>query len=93
MFEEVNAKTPLIFLLSTGTYCCQWLSAAECIPGIHSSLPNEIGSDPTSQILKFARDTRGSTLHLDMVSLGRGQGPKAEELINKAQILKGALVL
>lgn len=24
-----------------------------------------------------------------MVSLGRGQGPKAEELINKAQILKG----
>ena len=39
--------------------------------------------------MKFARDVRGSTLHLDMVSLGRGQGPKAEEFINKAQILKG----
>ena len=48
-----------------------------------------LGSDPTGQILKFARDVRGSALHLDMVSLGRGQGPKAEELINKAQILKG----
>ncbi|KAF6022911.1 DNAH14 [Bugula neritina] len=67
VFNEVNAKTPLIFLLSTG-------------------------SDPTGQILKFARDVRGSTLHLDMVSLGRGQGPKAEEFINKAQILKGRWV-
>ncbi|XP_067943512.1 dynein axonemal heavy chain 6-like [Watersipora subatra] len=67
VFDEVNAKTPLIFLLATG-------------------------SDPTGQILKFARDMRGSTLHLDMVSLGRGQGPKAEEFINKAQILKGRWV-
>ena len=36
--------------------------------------------------------TRGSTLHVDMVSLGRGQGPKAESLIQKAQILKGRWV-
>jgi len=27
-----------------------------------------------------------------MISLGRGQGPKAEELIAKAQILKGRWV-
>ena len=27
-----------------------------------------------------------------MISLGRGQGPKAEELISKAQILKGRWV-
>ena len=27
-----------------------------------------------------------------MVSLGRGQGPKAEDLIHKAQILKGRWV-
>ncbi|CAH1791320.1 unnamed protein product [Owenia fusiformis] len=47
------------------------------------------GSDPGAQLLRFAKDLRGSTLHLDMISLGRGQGPKAEELINKAQILKG----
>lgn len=47
------------------------------------------GSDPASQLLRFARDLRGSTLHLDMISLGRGQGPRAEEFISKAQILKG----
>ena len=48
-----------------------------------------LGSDPASQMLRFAKELRGSTLHLDMISLGRGQGPKAEELISKAQILKG----
>ncbi|KAL5008122.1 hypothetical protein ScPMuIL_013703 [Solemya velum] len=50
------------------------------------------GSDPAAQMLRFAKDLRGSTLHLDMISLGRGQGPKAEELISKAQILKGRWV-
>ncbi|GFO34548.1 dynein heavy chain 1, axonemal, partial [Plakobranchus ocellatus] len=50
------------------------------------------GCDPSSQLLRFARELRGSTLHLDMISLGRGQGPKAEELISKAQILKGRWV-
>ncbi|XP_064622088.1 dynein axonemal heavy chain 6-like isoform X2 [Lineus longissimus] len=50
------------------------------------------GSDPTQQLFRFAKDLRGSTLHLDMISLGRGQGPKAEELISKAQILKGRWV-
>ena len=48
-----------------------------------------LGSDPGAQLLRFAKELRGSTLHLDMISLGRGQGPKAEELIAKAQILKG----
>ncbi|XP_063958044.1 dynein axonemal heavy chain 6-like isoform X2 [Lytechinus pictus] len=47
------------------------------------------GVDPTAQLMRFARDMRGSTLHVDLISLGRGQGPKAEELISKAQILKG----
>ena len=47
------------------------------------------GSDPTNQLLRFAKEQRGSTLHLDIVSLGKGQGPKAEELINKSLMLKG----
>ena len=50
------------------------------------------GCDPAAQLLRFAKDLRGSTLHLDMISLGRGQGPRAEELIKKAQILKGRWV-
>ena len=50
------------------------------------------GCDPGSQLLRFAKELKGSTLHLDMISLGRGQGPKAEELISKAQILKGRWV-
>ncbi|KAK3576323.1 hypothetical protein CHS0354_039732 [Potamilus streckersoni] len=50
------------------------------------------GCDPAAQMLRFARELRGSTLHLDMISLGRGQGQKAEELISKAQILKGRWV-
>ena len=51
-----------------------------------------LGSDPTSELLRFAKDVRGSTLHLDMISLGRGQGPKAEELIRKAYSQKGKWV-
>lgn len=47
------------------------------------------GSDPTNQLLRFAKESRGSTLHLDIVSLGQGQGPRAEELITKSLILKG----
>ncbi|XP_070577565.1 LOW QUALITY PROTEIN: dynein axonemal heavy chain 6-like [Ptychodera flava] len=50
------------------------------------------GVDPTADLMRFAKETRGSTLHVDMISLGRGQGPKAEELISKAQILKGRWV-
>lgn len=49
----------------------------------------QIGSDPTGQLERLALDTHGSTLHLDMISLGRGQGVKAEELITKARRLKG----
>ena len=47
------------------------------------------GSDPTNQLLRFAKELRGSALHMDIVSLGQGQGPRAEELINKSLILKG----
>lgn len=47
------------------------------------------GSDPTQQLLRFAKDLRGSTLHMDIVSLGQGQGPRAEELIAKSLVLKG----
>jgi dynein heavy chain, axonemal len=47
------------------------------------------GSDPTNQLLRFAKEVKGSTLHLDIVSLGQGQGPRAEELITKSIALKG----
>ncbi|XP_078503488.1 dynein axonemal heavy chain 14 [Lissotriton helveticus] len=50
------------------------------------------GTDPAAHLQRLALETRGSALHLDMVSLGRGQGAKAEELIKKAQILKGRWV-
>ena len=54
--------------------------------------PLRAGCDPAAQLLRFAKEQRGSTTHLDMISLGRGQGPRAEELISKAQILKGRWV-
>ncbi|XP_038654802.1 dynein heavy chain 14, axonemal-like [Scyliorhinus canicula] len=66
-FDETDAYTPLIFLLSPGT-------------------------DPVTQVVRFAKECRGHTDHLDMVSLGRGQGPIAEELIHKAQTRKGRWV-
>ncbi|XP_071996145.1 dynein axonemal heavy chain 14 isoform X2 [Engystomops pustulosus] len=47
------------------------------------------GSDPTGQLERLALEVHGSTLHLDMISLGRGQGVKAEEIITKARRLKG----
>lgn len=50
------------------------------------------GSDPTSQLIRFAREIRGTALHLDMISLGRGQGPRAEEAITKAYHQKGKWV-
>uniref|UniRef100_A0A8C4S1T6 Uncharacterized protein n=1 Tax=Erpetoichthys calabaricus TaxID=27687 RepID=A0A8C4S1T6_ERPCA len=67
MYDNSDATTPLIFILSPGM-------------------------DPTSQLMRLAQEVRGSTVHVDMVSLGRGQGPKAKELIKKAQILKGRWV-
>ncbi|KAM9316864.1 dynein axonemal heavy chain 14 [Gastrophryne carolinensis] len=47
------------------------------------------GSDPVGELERLALEMRGSTLHLDMISLGRGQGVKAEELINKAKRITG----
>ena len=29
------------------------------------------GSDPTNQLLRYAKISRGSTLHMDIVSLGK----------------------
>ncbi|XP_051881424.1 dynein axonemal heavy chain 6-like [Pristis pectinata] len=66
-FDETDASTPLIFLLSAGT-------------------------DPITQVLRLAKELRGSTAHLDVVSLGQGQGLVAEELIHKAQAQKGRWV-
>ena len=42
------------------------------------------GADPTSFLMKFAND-RGFAQKLLVISLGQGQGPKAEALINKAK--------
>ena len=39
--------------------------------------------------MRFAREIRGTALHLDIISLGRGQGPRTEEAISKAHQLKG----
>ncbi|XP_078256078.1 dynein axonemal heavy chain 6-like [Rhinoraja longicauda] len=50
------------------------------------------GTDPTVQVMRFAKELRGSTAHLDIVSLGQGQGWVAEELIHKAQVHKGRWV-
>ncbi|XP_041927364.1 dynein heavy chain 6, axonemal-like isoform X2 [Alosa sapidissima] len=50
------------------------------------------GTDPASLLLRLAHEQRGSSLHLDMVSLGQGQGPRADELVSKAQVLKGRWV-
>lgn len=50
------------------------------------------GSDPTSQLIRFAKQFRGTALHLDMISLGRGQGPRTEEAITKAYQQKGKWV-
>uniref|UniRef100_G1MBG8 Dynein axonemal heavy chain 14 n=1 Tax=Ailuropoda melanoleuca TaxID=9646 RepID=G1MBG8_AILME len=42
------------------------------------------GTDLTNTVLKFARELKGGTSHVTIVSLGRGQATKAEELITKA---------
>ncbi|XP_074844510.1 dynein axonemal heavy chain 14, partial [Carettochelys insculpta] len=44
------------------------------------------GIDPTTHLLRLAQEIKGSTQDVKMVSLGRGQGNKAEDLIHKAQL-------
>ncbi|XP_067420874.1 dynein axonemal heavy chain 14 [Emydura macquarii macquarii] len=50
------------------------------------------GIDPAAHLLRLAQEIKGSTQHVKMVSLGRGQGSKAEDLIHKAQLLSGQWV-
>ncbi|XP_057306686.1 dynein axonemal heavy chain 6-like [Hydractinia symbiolongicarpus] len=50
------------------------------------------GSDPSSQLIRFVKEVRGSPLHLDMISLGRSQGSKAVETIKRAYMHKGSWV-
>lgn len=49
------------------------------------------GADPTSQLIKFATE-RGFLEKLNPISLGQGQGPKAESLITSS-IEKGEWVM
>jgi len=42
------------------------------------------GADPTSLLIKFAKEKKFSD-KLNVISLGQGQGPKAEALINQAK--------
>eukprot|EP00111_Clytia_hemisphaerica_P023720 TCONS_00069889-protein len=50
------------------------------------------GADPSSHLLRFVKEVRGSALHLDMISLGRSQGGKAANAIRKAYKHKGSWV-
>ncbi|XP_073755948.1 dynein axonemal heavy chain 14 isoform X3 [Callorhinus ursinus] len=42
------------------------------------------GTDLTNTVLKLAQELKGGTSHVTIISLGRGQAAKAEELIMKA---------
>jgi dynein heavy chain, axonemal len=42
------------------------------------------GADPTSQLIKFAKE-KGFGEKLNVISLGQGQGPKAEALIKASK--------
>ncbi|XP_069879248.1 LOW QUALITY PROTEIN: dynein axonemal heavy chain 14 [Dipodomys merriami] len=42
------------------------------------------GTDPAGMLLRFALELKGTTSHVTMISLGRGQAAKAEDLISKA---------
>lgn len=99
VFAESNSRAPIIFILSPGMFSLPFMITSLSYvlyifpyPIETYALSNIVGTDPSGQLLRFAKEMRGSTLHVDMVSLGRGQGPKAEELIHKAQILKGRWV-
>nr|XP_028577583.1 dynein heavy chain 14, axonemal [Podarcis muralis] len=50
------------------------------------------GVDIAALFLRLAQEIKGSTQHVKMISLGRGQGSKAEDLIYKSSILQGQWV-
>jgi len=86
LFSQSQCATPIIFILSPGKNLFVFFISRKSTIVWTIFFP---GSDPTSQLLRFAKELRGSTLHLDIVSLGQGQGPRAEELIAKSLLLKG----
>ncbi|XP_060101848.1 dynein axonemal heavy chain 6-like [Heteronotia binoei] len=47
------------------------------------------GVDAAALLLRLTQEIKGNSQHVKMISLGRGQESKAEELIYKAQILNG----
>ncbi|KAI3379827.1 hypothetical protein SNEBB_009342 [Seison nebaliae] len=47
------------------------------------------GTDSTEQFLNFVRESKGSLLHLDSLSLGEGQEKKAKDLLKKAKTFRG----
>lgn len=49
--------------------------------------------DVTNTLLKFAQDSRGTTEHVTMLSLGQGRAAKAEDLIAEALTKAGQWVL
>ena len=58
LFKDMSCRTPLVFILSTG-------------------------SDPMGSFLRFAKES-GMSQRLQSISLGQGQGPVAEKLIDAA---------
>jgi dynein heavy chain len=58
LYADLDAKTPCIFVLSTG-------------------------ADPTGILLRFAAELK-YTERMHMISLGQGQGPRAEALIDNS---------
>lgn len=48
------------------------------------------GSDPLTSLLSFVKAKRGSVLHLDIISLGKGQGEKTMDKIRNGYTKKGS---
>lgn len=64
LYTQSLAHTPIIFILSPGNLIQMIILIILFFKFIL------LGSDPTNQLLRYARDSRGSTLHMDIVSLG-----------------------
>jgi dynein heavy chain len=82
IYTHSSPQAPIILLLSPGRFSLKNINEIFCFFFFK-------GTDPTSLLLRFAKETRGSASHLDVISLGQGQGPKVEEVLSKALTLKG----